>query len=324
MTILSGMMANRPKPMSLTSPRDSSFDLLNQSSVGTSDSYLQLSKISSAKASLNPALFRKYAALVYSQCGITLPDHKNVMLASRIQKRLRATGIQSFEAYYRLLVVQESAVEMTQFINAITTNKTDFFRESYHFELLQSTVLPKLWEQKRHDPTARLFAWSAGCATGEEPYSIAMTMADSLGSVNKLSILATDVDTRVLQTAQVALYSDDAISPVPGNLRYKFLMKGTGQYKGIWRVVPELRERIHFDKLNFMEKDFGFSERMDFIFCRNVTMYFDKPTKRELMEKFYRRLAPGGYLFLGHSETLNGISDKFIAVEPTVYQKPFV
>lgn len=269
--------------------------------------------------------FQQLSSLIYSELGIKMPESKSTMLTGRLAKRLRALGFDSFTQYCDFLFSPKGLEEeMVHLINVVTTNKTDFFREPSHFEYLTTTALPNL--QKQHHFSARhpLRIWSAGCSTGEEPYTMAMVLSDvqERHPGFRFEILATDISTRVLEIARRAVYPMERIDPVANIHRKKYLLKGSDRRNPQVRIVPELRRLIRFGRLNFMDEEFGLPEQVDIIFCRNVIIYFDKETQEKLMAKFSRYLHQGGYLFLGHSESLHGYQTSFVQVAPTIYRKP--
>ena len=270
--------------------------------------------------------FRRFRDLIYEECGINLVPAKKTMLACRLRKRLRALGMDSFGQYYEYVSSGKGRTgERVHMLDAVSTNKTDFFRESKHFDFLMKEALPTLMQSGRWRPGNRINVWSAGCSSGEEPYTIAMVLEDfaSRNRAGGFSVLASDISTRVLEIAQKGIYSESAIEPVPSALKRRYLMRGKGSQKGFSRVVPELRNRVLFRRVNLNNgRDFGLRTPMDMIFCRNVIIYFDRETQRTLFEKFYAQLVPGGYLFIGHSETLHGINDRFEAVAVASYRKP--
>ncbi len=277
------------------------------------------------KLEMPPKVFAGFAAFIYELCGVSLPPVKNTMLSARLSKRMRCLGFSSFQDYYDYVTGPKGfSEESEQMINAVTTNKTDFFREPGHFEYLIHTVLPEVLKMRRISNLSRLTIWSAGCSSGEEPFTLAMILSEFFnGRQGDFIILATDISTRVLDIAIDGIYSSETIRPVPDPFKRKYLMRGTGRRHGLFRVVPELRERVVFRKLNLLEKsDFGISEKMDIIFCRNVMIYFDRRTQISLFRKFYAQLRPGGFIFLGHSETLNNINSDFEALQNSVYRKP--
>ncbi len=210
-------------------------------------------------------------------------------------------------------------------VDEITTNKTDFFRESRQFNYLAQKVLPELTEKYSSRFKKNIAVWSAGCSTGEEPFTLAMVLAEFFQhkTANNFSILATDISTRVLATARQGIYSEKEVGPVPAGLKQKYLMRRKDSHNRLYRIVPELRNRIIFERLNLNnEKRFGIRTAMDIIFCRNVINYFDLQTQTRLFEKFYSQLIPGGYMFISHSETLHGINEQFQQVGPSIYRKP--
>ncbi|MBF0510493.1 MAG: protein-glutamate O-methyltransferase [Deltaproteobacteria bacterium] len=270
--------------------------------------------------------FRDFSVLVYDRCGIHLTPIKKTMLSMRLVKRMRYLEMTSFREYFDYVCTPRGqAEELIHMIDVVTTNKTDFFREPKHFDFLTKEALPTLLNSRRQAALGRLYVWSAGCSSGEEPYTLAMVLEDYLSKNSGVdfSILATDISSRVLATAQQAIYREETVDPVPIAFKRKYLMRGKGSQVGFSRVVPELRHHIGFQRLNLIEGDtFDLKTPMDIIFCRNVVIYFDRPTQIKLFAKFYAQLVPGGYMFIGHSETLNGINNRFVPVSISVYRKP--
>jgi len=268
--------------------------------------------------------FALFSKLIYGRLGIKMPPVKKLMLTSRLIKRLKALGFTSYKQYYDYLCTDKGkSEEFNKMIDAVTTNKTDFFREPVHFDILVKNVLPELVESKNFDEKKVINIWSAGCSTGEEAYTITMVMSDFFsGNMSKFSILATDISSKVLQAGYEAIYTENAIDPIPTQMRHKYLMRGTGDKAGLFRIIPELRRKVTFRQVNLMDDKFSVRSDMDIIFCRNVIIYFDKETQIKLFEKFYNHLVPGGYLFIGSSESLYGVNEDFISVKPTVYRKP--
>ncbi len=266
--------------------------------------------------------FELFSAFVYDEVGIKLPPSKKTMLEARLQKRLKAHGMETFEEYAKYLFSPAGrANELIQMINVVTTNKTDFFREPAHFDYLTKTALPTLSNLRGDLAPIRL--WSAGCSTGEEPYTLMMVLSEYAEEHPgfRFSLLASDIDTSVIEKAKAGIYSEDRVDTITLKLKKKYLLKSKDKGKGLVRIVPQLRNQIKFRRINFMDDGFGMSEPLDIIFCRNVIIYFDKATQESLMQKFYRNLSDGGYLFLGHSETLNGLNTNFQSVASTVYRK---
>lgn len=275
-------------------------------------------------ATLTDKDFNKFSAFIYEVCGIKLPPIKKTMLSARLNKRLRHLQIDSFSEYLDYVMSPDGeAHELTSMIDVVSTNKTDFFREAKHFDFLTSVVLPEYLARNKSGRLGRpLRIWSAGCSSGEEPYTIAMVLDDFCKRNPGLdfTILATDINTEVLAHGEQAVYANETVEPVPAAFRNRYLMRGKGNQGGFHRIVPELRRKVTFRRLNFMDKDFQIKEEIDLIFCRNVIIYFDRKTQIELFEKFFRQLARGGYLFTGHSETLEGIIDRMQRVTSAVYR----
>lgn len=266
--------------------------------------------------------FRRFSSLIESTCGIRMPDIKKHMLESRLRKRLRSLEMHSFRDYYEFLTSPEGRqVEMVPMIDAVTTNKTDFFREPGHFTYLTEKVLPELLPAMSSN---RVKIWSAGCSSGEEPYTLAMILSEYARAREhfNFTILATDICTSVLEAAHRGIYEEEKIAPVPHEMRKRYLLRSKDRSKRIVRMAPELRSLITFRRLNFLENGYGIRDRLDIIFCRNVLIYFDRPTQEKVINNFCRHLQPGGHLFLGHSETINGLDVPLVQVNSTIYRKP--
>jgi chemotaxis protein methyltransferase CheR len=252
-----------------------------------------------------------------------------MLLRSRLQKRLRLHHHSSFKQYYNYIKAQgESGDELRELINCVTTNKTDFFREHHHFNFIQQQVLPELIVSARSGKApSRLRIWHAGCSTGEEPYSNAMVIRETLGgAINNwdVRLLATDIDTKVIEHAVTGIYDQERIDQVPLKYRKSSFLAGKGVHSGLFRVKPELQDLITFKQINLLAPAWPIHPdvRFDVIFCRNVVIYFDKPTQRTLFGRFHTLLKPGGYLIIGHSESLLGISQDFDSLGNTIYQSP--
>ncbi|MDR3629917.1 MAG: protein-glutamate O-methyltransferase [Desulfocapsaceae bacterium] len=268
--------------------------------------------------------FQLFRAFIYEQVGIQLPPSKKTMLEARLQKRLKALDLESFEAYREFIFSPEGRhAEIVHLIDVVTTNKTDFYREAGHFTYLTQKALPEILARSGRRIADTLTIWSAGCSSGEEPYTLAMVLSDFAEKNRecRFSILASDISTRILKTAMAAVYPEDRATEIAVNIKKKYFLRSKDKSRGLVRICPEIRSKVTFRRINFMDNDFGISDKIDIIFCRNVIIYFDKQTQQKLMQKFCQQLDPGGYLFLGHSETLNGIDVNFKAVGPTVYQK---
>ena len=273
--------------------------------------------------SLKDSDFRKISRLVYEHCGINLHEGKRELVRARLAKRLRLGKFKSFPEYMRHMLQDETGKEFSMLIDSLSTNLTSFFRENQHFEYLKTKLLPPLLAKKRKQNTNRIRCWSAGCSSGEEPYSIAITMLEALTSQGRwdLKILATDISTEILEKAKKGIYDQARVAVVPGMLKNRYLIRqGSGDNK-TFEVGLQLRQAVIFHYLNLMES-WPITGPLDFIFCRNVMIYFDKPTQQKLVNRFYDILDSGGILFTGHSESLTGIKNKFDYVQPTIYLKP--
>jgi chemotaxis protein methyltransferase CheR len=260
--------------------------------------------------------FRRIRALMRERTGIELSDAKRALCQTRLIRRLRVLGLRDYAEYVALLDDPRSN-EISELVNAMTTNVTAFFREQHHFDMLATEVLPPLVK-----PGARFRLWSAGCSTGEEPWSIAMVVREVFGDRPGLDIkiLATDIDTQVLAHARAGIYTDDNVEPVTMARRKRFFSRGTGANAGRWRIADELRDLITFNQLNLFDP-WPIRGAFDVISCRNVIIYFDTPNKVKLLRGFHDKLHPGGYLMLGHSESLTQGVTGFAAVGRTAYRK---
>lgn len=272
-------------------------------------------------ARLSDRDFARLSRFIYEQCGIRMPEAKKTMLEGRLQKRLRVLGLRCFADYIEYLFnPAEHNQELVQMIDLVTTNKTDFFREPDHFDYLQKQVLPAWWDQYG---TRQFMVWSAGCSTGQEPYTLAMVLHEFAASRPgfDFQILATDISTRVLEQARKAVYPEELLAPVPKVLKTKYLLRSKDRQSGLVRIVPQLRAKVRFRRLNFLDSDFGLREPLDIIFCRNVIIYFDRATQVRLLQRFYGHMRAGAHIFMGHSETLNGLDVPLVSVASTVYRK---
>jgi chemotaxis protein methyltransferase CheR len=277
----------------------------------------------SASGIISEKSFRKLSDIVYQESGISLGEQKRVMLSTRIAKRLRATHCSSYEEYIDYVSQPENKDEELVFmLNAVTTNKTDFFREKHHFEYMTDILLPKLERENAFSATAPLRVWSAGCSSGEEPYTIAFVLSEYFkGDTSKYRILATDLSTKVLNKAMKGIYPEHTVEDVPKYLKMKYMQRGGGDWSKYWRVIPEIRRTVTFGKLNFIDSDYMIREKFNVVFHRNVMIYFDKDTRTKIVDKLCQQLVDRGHLFIGHSETLHQISDKFTLEAQTIYRK---
>ncbi len=278
------------------------------------------------RSTLSRESFMKLSELIERDYGIKMPDSKRLMLESRLRKRLVKLQIRSFEDYCRYIFTDEGRRdELVHMVDHVTTNKTDFFREPDHFDVLVNVVLPKMVAGYGSGISSRLVIWSAGCSTGEEPYTLAMVLAEFREKYPGFSfdylVLATDLSTRVLEKAKLGIYSEETSKEIPGEIRRKYLMRSKDPRKEIVRVVPEIRNKVKFRQLNFIDGDFGMREPIDVVFFRNVQIYFDKKTQFEIVSKIVSCMREGGYLFIGHSESLSSFELPLDVLVPTVYRK---
>jgi chemotaxis protein methyltransferase CheR len=272
---------------------------------------------------LSDKLFQQFSELVYKECGINLHDGKRELLQARLNKRLRATGIGCYREYYDFIQNPNNGSEVVHFLDSISTNLTYFFREPKHFQYLEQISLPALIREKNQQSSKRIRIWSAGCSTGEEPYSLAMVVSSHLSDLQRwdFRILATDISTRVLAVAVSGVYSEEKMTHVPKNMQQSYFTRRKGPGGEIfYEVGPQLKKIITFRRLNLQE-NYPFNGPFDYIFCRNVMIYFDKETQQQLIQKMSRYLGPGGCLMVGHSESLTGLSHGLSYVQPSVYRK---
>jgi chemotaxis protein methyltransferase CheR len=264
--------------------------------------------------------FANFSNLIYKTCGIHLKERKRELLQVRLSRRLKEKGIKSFQEYYQLLISKDSRTELVHLINAIATNLTSFFREPVHFDYLTKEVFPKIFAGPKS--SLRIRFWSAGCSSGEEPYSLAMTLLKHLNrpTGTDIKILGTDISTRVLKKAISGIYPPDRVKTVSASDLNRFFKKFKQETGFYYRVKDSIRNLITFRQFNLMDP-FPFKEVFDIIFCRNVMIYFDRIHQQGLVHKFYHCLKPGGLLLIGHSESLTGIDQSFEYIKPTIYRK---
>jgi len=257
--------------------------------------------------------FARIRELIHRRAGISLSDHKRDMAYSRLARRLRARNLETFRQYLELLESENDPAEWEAFTNALTTNLTAFFRESHHFPILAEFV------KRRQQPVS---IWCSAASTGEEPYSIAMTLLEALGdaAARQATILATDLDTQVLAKGEAGIYSLEQVKALSQERLKRFFLKGTGPHAGLVKVRPELRAMIRFQQLNLTDADYGLRTQFDAIFCRNVMIYFDKPTQSQVLSRFDPLTKPGGLLFAGHSENFTYVTQSFRLRGQTVYE----
>jgi chemotaxis protein methyltransferase CheR len=264
--------------------------------------------------------FDRLAAFVHRYSGIKMPPGKLTMLEGRLRRRVREVGAVDITDYCRFLFEEDGLQgEAVALIDAVTTNKTEFFREPQHFDLLARTVLPELLAQGR--PILKL--WSSACSTGAEPYTLAMVLAElrrQVATAPRVQILATDLSTEVLEVAVRGIYPASAADPVPAALRARYVLRSRDAAQALVRIVPELRAQVKFGRMNLMAATYPVDRDLDIVFCRNVLIYFDKPTQRAVLQRLCQHLRPGGFMFLGHSESLTGLDLPLRPVGNTVFR----
>jgi chemotaxis protein methyltransferase CheR len=277
--------------------------------------------LSSSQGVMTDHVYQKLCGFILDQYGLKLGPQKKALLEGRIRKRLAKLGIPSFKEYCDFLFSPQGIASETPLLaDVVTTHKTDFFREPVHFNYLTGTILPGLMESGARE---HLRAWSAGCSTGEEPYTLAMVLMEYACANPGLdfAILATDISGAVIEKAWKGIYNEEDIAPIPMEIRKKYLLRGKAPSSNLFRVAPSLRSRIVFRTLNFMDDAYGIDEDFTVIFCRNVLIYFDRATQERLINRFARHLKRGGYLFLGHSETIAGLNTPLVHEAATIYRK---
>jgi chemotaxis protein methyltransferase CheR len=276
--------------------------------------------------SLSKSDFSRLSHFIQSRIGIKMPLSKLNMVEARLRKRLKELKIASYSDYCDYLFSPEGMdKELEKFINVITTNKTDFFREPDHFEFLIRKAVPDLITTNGSGVKRRLTVWSSACSRGNEAYTLAIVLSEFARQYPGLTfdffILATDISTNVLEKAQKAVYSHDDISVVSHDLRKRYFLRSKDRNQELVRVAPEIRNKVKFRQLNLMDNDFRLREPVDIIFCRNVIIYFDRKTQRDLIVRLCRNLASDGYLYMGHSEVLDCHGLPLVSVAPAVYKK---
>ncbi|WP_027015796.1 CheR family methyltransferase [Comamonas composti] len=257
--------------------------------------------------------FARVQALIYQRAGISLHDGKHAMVYSRLSRRLRDTGYESFGDYLNWLESQPDGEEWQEFVNALTTNLTSFFREQHHFEILA--------QQLRSRPGQAWKLWCSAASTGEEPYSIIITALEALGSAPNFQLQASDIDSRVLEAAQQGVYRAESLKGMSSERLHRHFLRGTAGNAGMVRVKPELRRLVEFLQVNLIQDGWPFREPFDMVFCRNVMIYFDAATQRKVLERIHRVLKPGGLLFVGHAENFSDSRDLFTLKGKTVYER---
>jgi chemotaxis protein methyltransferase CheR len=274
-----------------------------------------------SRLSITDKEFRQLRQFIHAHTGIALSEHKRALVCSRLAKRLRYHDLRNYDEYYTLLTQGDpDGQELIAMINSITTNKTDFFREPHHFQFLTAEVFPAYQKNPQRDRPLRI--WCAAASTGEEPYSLAITALEAMPSFSSddIRILATDIDTDVLTRAENGVYKFEQVKRIPEPLLHRYFLKGQGAHEGEAVVKPVLKSLVHFRWLNLQVEPWPMQARFDVILCRNVLIYFDKPTQQKLFQRMGNALKPGGYLMLGHSEAMHGLNDMFKPVGHSIYQ----
>jgi chemotaxis protein methyltransferase CheR len=264
--------------------------------------------------------FNALAKYIFETAGIRMPPSKQTMLEGRLRRRQRAVGAETLDDYCDYLFDEDNIeVESEYLINAVTTNKTDFFREPYHFDYLRDVALPELLAKG----VTNLRAWSVACSNGAEPYTIAMVIDDWLRGrlAANYKVLATDLDTSMLEIARTGIYPAEFVDPVPAELRRRYLMASTDPDRDVVRVTPTLRRNVAFARLNLMDGQYPVGEPMQLVFCRNVLIYFDRETQLRVVGQLVEQLASDGLLFLGHSETIAGHDLPIVQVANTIFRR---
>lgn len=264
--------------------------------------------------------FVRLSDFIYTNYGIKMPPVKKIMLQSRLHKRLKALGIASFDEYLSYVFDDHShAEEVVNMIDVVSTNKTDFYREPAHFDFLNETALPHLISKG----SKRINIWSAGCSSGEEPYTMAICLSEfaEKNPGTEFFIKATDISTKVLQHAVSGVYAENRIDVIPLALKRKYFLKSKERIDPKVKVIKQLRDRISFQRLNFMDNQYAFNEVFDVVFCRNVLIYFDKKTQEAVIRKQCSKLRQGGFYFLGHSESTAGLDVPLRQIRPTIFER---
>ncbi|MFO7939970.1 MAG: CheR family methyltransferase [Bacteroidales bacterium] len=273
-------------------------------------------------AALTDKEFNQLSEFISGSSGIKMPPVKRIMLQSRLQKRLRHLKMHSFKEYIEYLFSQEGQKkELVHMLDVVSTNKTDFFREPVHFEFLREHALPEY--RQKFQSNRKMKIWSAGCSSGEEPYTIAITMEEwkSENPGFDYSIVGTDISTDILKQAVQAIYKEEKVDVVPQILKKKYLLKSKDRQHPTVRIVAPLRKKVAYYRLNFMDATYNLQDMFDVIFCRNVLIYFTRETQEEVLRKLCSRLHPGGYLFIGHSESIMSMTLPLKQIRPTIFQR---
>ena len=274
------------------------------------------------KAQLTQDEFDKLSKFIYKESGIKMPPVKRVMLQSRLQKRLRELNMVNFKEYIEYVFSKEGLNgEIIHMLDVVSTNKTDFFREPVHFDFLSQEALPQFIQDKSNPKMLKV--WSAGCSSGEEPYTISIVLAD-FAEKNPgfdYSIIGTDISTQILQKAVDAVYKEDRIHIIPLDTKKKYFLRSKDRANPTVKVSSNIRRKVRFGRLNFMDSYYDIPEMFDVVFCRNVLIYFDRETQEKVIQKLCMKLKPNGYFFLGHSESIMNMDVPLKQVKPTIFRR---
>lgn len=273
-------------------------------------------------AKLSQTDFDRLSRFIFDQSGIKLPQVKLIMLQSRLQKRLRDLQMNTFKEYVDYVFSPQGLEnELVHMLDVVSTNKTDFYREPVHFDYLNNVALPEFYENGKN--LNNFLVWSAGCSSGEEPYTIAFTLSEFKEKypVFNFNIVATDISSQILNKAKLAVYREELVNSVPFFIKKKYLLKSKDRTDKTVRIVRELRDKVIFFRFNFMEPTYNLSYMFDIIFCRNVLIYFTREIQEQVLTKLCSKLKPGGYLFIGHSESILGMDLPIQQIKPTVYKR---
>jgi chemotaxis protein methyltransferase CheR len=265
--------------------------------------------------------FRKLSDHIQQCYGVKMPPQKKLMLQCRLRKRLNALNIKTYKEYLELIFKENSHEEIQKMIDVVTTHKTDFFREKVHFDFINETIVPELVKRKNNT----INVWSAGCSTGEEPYTMAISLSEAQANGREFDykISASDISYESVQIAKKGVYRMDKVASIPMSIKKKYFLKNKDPKKPLAKVVKQLQERINFFTLNLLDKDYSVKEHFDIILCRNTLIYFERKTQEQVLSQLTRRLKSKGYLIIGHCESIIGMNLPLTQIKPTIFQRNF-
>jgi chemotaxis protein methyltransferase CheR len=285
------------------------------------DNLQLVNKVKVLNIQLSDSDFTRLSNFIYSNYGIKLSISKKIMLQSRLLARLKANNMDSYKEYCDFVLSGKSdESEIVHMIDLISTNKTDFYRESAHFDFMKQVTLPEFLENNSGKP---MTVWSSASSSGEEAYTISMVISEFLEGKKKFdfSVFGTDISTRMLEKASLGIYPLERVDDIPLSQKKKYLLKGKDTEKPMVRIIPELRAKTKFERLNLMDNSYNVPKEFDIIFCRNVLIYFDRETQEKVINKLCMHLKKGGYFFLGHSESVSGINVPLKQIKPTIFER---